>query len=127
MKEDLRLAFRKGDWLAILLVALIAVACVVAYIPKGGNAQENVAMIFRDGQLLYELPLEKDTVVEVEGDYTNTVTISGGRASITGSDCPGEDCVHSGWISSAGRSIVCLPNRVELRISGSSQVDFTVR
>ena len=126
MKDGFRLAFRRGDWLAILLVALIAAACAAMYIPKGG-AQENVAMIFRDGQLMYELPLDTDAVVEIEGDYTNTVTISGGRASITESDCPGEDCVHSGWISSAGRSIVCLPNRVELRISGSAQVDFTVR
>ena len=127
MKEDLRLAFRRGDWLAILLVALIAVVCVAAYIPGGGSAQENMVMVFRDGQLIYELPLDTDAVVEIDGDYTNTVTVRGGRASITGSDCPGEDCVHSGWISGAGRSIVCLPNRVEVRISGASLVDFTVR
>ncbi|MBQ8917117.1 MAG: NusG domain II-containing protein, partial [Oscillospiraceae bacterium] len=48
------------------------------------------------------------------------------RACIAQSTCPGEDCVHSGWISSPGRSVVCLPNRVEIRITGSSEVDFVV-
>ena len=47
--------------------------------------------------------------------------------AITGSDCPGEDCVHSGWIKASGRSIVCLPNKVEIRIVGQSDdVDFVV-
>jgi len=45
---------------------------------------------------------------------------------IAESTCPGNDCVHSGKIHSAGRSIVCLPNRVEIRITGESDVDYVV-
>ena len=61
--------------------------------------------------------------------YTNRIEIKDGKVFITESDCPGEDCVHSGWISEGGRSIVCLPNRVEIRIEGEteSEVDFIVR
>ena len=55
-----------------------------------------------------------------------TVVIRDGRAAILESDCPGGDCIHSGWISQPGRSIVCLPNRVELRIAGQGDVDFVV-
>ena len=42
-------------------------------------------------------------------------------------DCPGKDCVHTGSISKAGSAIVCLPNRLEIRIENrgdaSSDVD----
>ena len=38
-----------------------------------------------------------------------------------------EDCVGCGWSNATGRSIVCLPNGLEIRIvSGQSDVDFVV-
>ena len=49
--------------------------------------------------------------------------ICDGKAAILESTCPGEDCVHSGWISQTGRSVVCLPNRAEVRIEGVSGAD----
>ena len=33
-------------------------------------------------------------------------------------DCPTQDCVHTGWISYTGQTIVCLPNGVEVRLTG---------
>ena len=84
-------------------------------------------MIYQEGKLIQELSLDHDTEFVIEGDYENVVTVKDGKAAITKSDCPGTDCVHSGWIHEAGRSIVCLPNRVELRIEGASEVDFVVR
>ena len=55
------------------------------------------------------------------------ITVSQGKVSITSSDCPGMDCVHSGAISASGRSLVCLPNGVEVRIVGrTDDVDFVV-
>ena len=126
MNTGLRLTFRRGDWLAVALVAALAVCTAAAY-AVGGAAQSGTVQIWQDGRLVRELPLEKDAETVVGGEYTNTVTVAGGRVSISDSDCPGRDCVHSGWISSAGRSVVCLPNRVEVRVTGESDVDFTVR
>ena len=35
------------------------------------------------------------------------------------SSCPGEDCVHTGWVSVSGGQIVCLPNRLIISVTGS--------
>ena len=83
--------------------------------------------VYQEGALIKEFSLDSDVEFVIEGDYKNVITIKDGKAAITESDCPGTDCVHSGWIHEAGRSIVCLPNRVELRIEGTSEVDFVVR
>ena len=125
MNTGLRLSFRRGDWLVIALVVALAAGVAAAFLPgadEGGTVQ-----IFREGRLVRELPISGDAEVRVEGEYTNTVTIAGGRVSISDSDCPGRDCVHSDWIDSAGRSLVCLPNRVEVRVTSEGDVDFTVR
>ena len=73
------------------------------------------------------MPLSENAEYVIRSEFENIIAVQDGRAAIIRSDCPGEDCVHSGWISAAGRSIVCLPNRAEVRIVGKvSDVDFVV-
>ena len=126
MAKPKYLQFCKGDFLAIAIVLILAFAVAVSYLPKD-HAGPVQAQIYREGELIKTLNLEEDTSLEIVGRYTNEVTVQNGEISITASDCPGEDCVHSGAIKSTGRSIVCLPNEVEIRVvSGQSDVDFVV-
>ena len=126
MTHDLRTRFQRGDVLAIALVAILALAVMLCFLPNGGDAGGMVE-IYRDGERIATLPLQEDAETEIGGAYRNVITVSGGRTAITQSDCPGGDCVHSGWIDGVGRSFVCLPNRVEVRIVGTeSEVDFVV-
>ena len=127
MKNTLRLAFRKGDVLAILLVLLLAAGTTWAFVPKDSSQPARTVQVYQDARLVAELPLDADQTLQISGEYENTLRIQGGRAAIVQSDCPGADCVHSGWIDSAARSIVCLPNRVEIRITAQTDVDFVVR
>ena len=126
MEEKNSFSFRRGDLWVVALVVLLALIVAVAYLPKKSSSQNAAVQVYRDNVLIRELPLDTDAEFEVEGDYVNTIVIRDGKACIESSDCPGSDCVHSGWISQSGRSIVCLPNRVEIRISGMSDVDFVV-
>ena len=120
------LQFRKGDILAVALVLILAVAVAVCFFPKSGE-NANQAEIYHNGQLIQTLDLGVAREYVVEGDYTNTITVADGKISVTASNCPGEDCVHSAPIQSAGRSIVCLPNGVEVRVTAqTSDVDFVV-
>ena len=126
MTNQEHLRFRKGDLLAIVLVAALAVFVAVSFLPKE-NSGSVMAEVYQNGELVKTLSLEVDTTFEIGGKYTNTVTVRDGEIAITESDCPGGDCVHSGAIHTSGRSIVCLPNGVELRVvNAQSDVDFVV-
>ena len=126
-KKSMKLEFCKADFLAIGVVAVIAILVSIIFWTGVGREEGSVVSIYQEGTLIKELSLDSETEYVIEGEYQNVVTIKDGKAAITKSDCPGTDCVHSGWIHEAGRSIVCLPNRVELRIEGTSEVDFVVR
>ena len=126
MKKNLRLSFQKGDILAILEVAVMAVVMLVLFLPGKNAGQDGIVQVWQDGKLKGEYALMSDERIIISGDYRNDILIENGRVCIAESDCPGTDCVHSGWISAPGRSIVCLPNRVEIRITGTSEVDFAV-
>lgn len=128
MKNNFKLNFQKGDILAIVLVLALAVGTGLFFLPSAHASEEVMVQIWQDGAMVQELSLNEERSIEIAGDYHNVVTIQDGKVSISESDCPGEDCVHSGWIRSVGRSIVCLPNKVEVRLVGKQDdVDFVVR
>ena len=126
-KREMRLTFCKGDIFAIVLATVVAILVSVVFWTKIGSEDGTMVSIYQDGELIREVSLSETNEIMVEGDYTNKILVKDGKAAIVESDCPGTDCVHSGWIHEAGRSIVCLPNRVEVRIEGASEVDFVVR
>lgn len=127
MAKTEKMRFQKGDCLAIGLVLLLAVSVALCFLPR--NRQQGIyAEIYQNGEKIKTIPLDEAQSIVVTGTYRNEITIADGRIAITYSNCPGEDCVHSGWISGPGRSIVCLPNKLEIRISGQeNDVDFVVR
>ena len=119
--------FRKGDFILIVLVAVIAILGSIYYMSNLGAAEGSVVMIYQNGEVIREIPLGQDEEVIIDGAFTNKVSIKDGKAAVIESNCPGNDCVLSGEIHESGRSIICLPNRVEIRIEGESEVDFVVR
>lgn len=126
-KKQMRLTFCKGDFAAIVLVAALAVLTGTAFFYNIGSPESTAAVVYRNGRMIKELSLGEDGEYLIEGRYRNKIIVADGKVSIAESDCPGNDCVHSGWINEAGRTIVCLPNRLEIRIEGTSEVDFVVR
>ena len=121
-----KLRFCKGDWLAVGLVIAVAVAVLLCFLPRD-SAPADYAQIYVNGELFKTVALDQDQTFVVEDLYCNQITVSDGAIAITESNCPGKDCVHSGSIHQTGRSLVCLPNRLEIRVvSESSDVDFVV-
>lgn len=126
-KKDYKLKFCKYDLIAILIVIALIILSSFVFWKVVGTEEGSRVVVYEDGKVIREIPLTEETEFVVEGLYTNKIAVRDGKAAVIESDCPGGDCMHSGWISESGRSIVCLPNRVEVRIEGESDVDFVVR
>ena len=121
----MKLHFGKWDIAAIGGIVLLAVLVLTLFLP-GKDAQGAYAQVYQDGKLLKTVPLNQNQEFTITGEYTNLIAVKDGKISVTASDCPGEDCVHCGWLDSSGRSIVCLPNGLEVRVIADGDVDFVV-
>lgn len=94
---------------AFIYVALIAPTFLTAPAPKA------LVIVFDNGA--YQIGLPATKTITVEGPLGATIiTASGMRARITASPCPNKICVKCGWLTAAGDTAVCLPNRVALRL-----------
>ena len=112
-----RLTFRRGDAVVIAAILAAAIALTAAFVLSARRGAAASVEIRQNGEVLAVLPLDEDAEFTVGGAYTNVIEVHGGEVFFAETDCPGRDCVHSGAVSAAGRSLVCLPNRVEVRIT----------
>jgi hypothetical protein len=66
-------------------------------------------------------PLREDRQVTVPGPLgEELIDIKDGNAFVESSPCPNQICIQQGKISKPGQWIACLPNKVFIRIAGTS-------
>lgn len=112
-KKSFRSLFKWGDVIILaLLLTAIGLTVWFAVRPKGAQAE-----VYVDGVLRYSLSLERDTELDIL-DGSMTLRVENGAVCVVRSDCSEQLCVHSAPISSEGGIIVCLPNRVVIKITG---------
>ena len=107
----------KADIILFIIIIAIAVTGIVL-LSGGGSAQS--AVIRLDGQIVKQVKLDVDQSFWV-GDVR--FEVKDGAIAFVESDCPGQECVHAGWLSAPGSSMACLPNKVSVTLTGESGVD----
>ena len=111
----------------LLLCALLLLAAGIAYAPRG-----TLALVEVDGQVVLERDLSSlagTETVPLEGanGIQLTVELSPEGARVASSSCPDQVCVHTGLLTRAGESAICLPARATLRLEGGGDaIDATV-
>lgn len=105
--------FKWGDLivLAVLLVAT-ALSLWIAIRPSHGQVVE----IYENGILRYSVPLAENKEIFLDEHGHNTIKIENGKVFMKEADCAGQDCVQAQPLSAHGGMIVCLPNKVVVRI-----------
>ena len=115
---------RKADIILFIVLVVIGLAASAALTLSHGEAGSNAKVIIESGGDLYaSYPLNEDRTVVVPApkQNENVVVISGGKVSVTEASCKNQVCVKHGPISRSGESIVCLPNRLVVRIENGSE------
>lgn len=107
----------KADIILFAAIVLIAVAGMLLMSGAGGGEK---AVIRVDGKEVRQVDLSVD-----QSFYIGNVRIEveEGVIAFTESDCPGKECIKSGWLRAPGASAACLPNRVSITVKGESGVD----
>ena len=119
---------RRNDIILISAVLSVAIAALVIFrfcIPSG-----NSVMISVDGKPteIISLSTDSERVIKTENG-TNIAVVKDGKVSVVDATCPDKLCQKHRPISKVGESIVCLPNKVTLRIfsqTSSQELDVVL-
>ena len=110
------------DGLVVLLIAALAFGTLGLTWLNGGDSSRLTAVVSVDGEEIDRAVLGGEEVrTYPAGAYTLTVRFASGGVRVEASDCPTQDCVHTGTIRKSGQTIICLPARFILRLEGGSE------
>ena len=127
MKSSPKLRPNGWDALAAAVVLALAVVCGALFWTGGEEAGPLTAVVSADGETVDQVVLADLTEPEertyTHNGYTLHVTFTAESAQVTASDCPTQDCVHTGAITRGGQSIVCLPGRIVIQLEGGGDSD----
>lgn len=107
---------RARDVIVMIAFTLI-VAAIALVIALGGRKGETV-FVTKDGETT-SYPLGENRMIDFG---SLKVVIEDGSVFVTDATCPDRLCEKTGRISGSGRSIVCLPAGIVVRI-GESEFD----
>jgi hypothetical protein len=124
----------RGD--AIIIACAVALALILwaGFYAFPRNAAELTAVVRVDGKQVADLPVTGQNLsqkqVNIPGGVA-TISYGQGKVRVEPLDdhtCPNGICWKTGWVSRAGQSIVCVPNRMTITLEGSTgEVDSVVR
>lgn len=107
-----------GDYVIIVLILFFSVVSwVIGVNGKSGSS----AIILTDGKEFVAFSLKQNQRINVPGPLgISVVEVKNGHVSMMSSPCPHQLCVRMGSISKKNAMIVCVPNRVLIKIPSYS-------
>lgn len=120
---------KAGVIISVILVLLTAASgCSLLLSYFDNNKSGFVAEIYQEGRLLFSIPLNQVTemdsfVIEGKNGCTNKIEVRPGSIGIVSADCPDKLCVRQGFITDSRLPVICLPNRLVIRLRPVSDAD----
>ncbi|MCK5130851.1 MAG: NusG domain II-containing protein [Candidatus Sabulitectum sp.] len=112
---SIREIFKLGD--ATLIIVIFAIALIWSRCNRERNTEpESLRIVTANTD--DTLSLFRDTLIAMEH---LTIEIKNESAAITHSDCPTQQCVRTGSITTPGQMSACMPNGIWIEILGSEK------
>ena len=102
-------------WDAVVIAVFILLCCLPLLSLINRERGKTVKIVFDSEVQTYSLDADREIPLK---DGAIVVRIENGEAWVSTSDCESGLCKRSGKISESGQSIVCLPNRLTVKIEG---------
>ncbi len=123
-----------GDFIVIGIILVLSLSIYFVTTKKTINSNDKSVQIIVDGKIYKEFPLtNQNKSITIDTKYGhNIVKIEDGYAYMYESNCSDKICIHMGKIKDAGDNIICLPNRVLVKIvadndNNSNELDLILK
>lgn len=108
---------KKKDFILIAFILVIIIS-LLGYVKfKDTKQTASFVQIYKDNELYKEVPLDEDVEFTIkDGKLENKIKIHDNGVEVVESNCPDKVCVKTGFINKPSQSIVCIPNKINIKI-----------
>ena len=118
--DKLKNVLKTGD---IILIALLSLSIVFSFsLLRLSSTQGQLVSISVNGREVYRFSLSQNRSFTVQGPLGKTlIQIENNKVWVASAPCPQKICMKMGKISKPGEIIVCIPNKVFIKIEGKGK------
>ncbi len=116
-----------GDVIISVFLILLSILILVGF--SFIQTDEKYVEIIKDDVIIEKIKITDglSETITITGELiTNEIHVDETGAQISHANCFDQVCVHTGHISDVGSAIVCLPNKVIVRITGEDDSESEV-
>ena len=109
----------------IMLISILVISLISWLVVWGitANNKNRKAVIIHDDEVIMELDLSVDKEIELYElengktlEYRMIIIVKDNKIWVEENECPNHDCIKEGKKSKVGDTIICLPNKIIIRI-----------
>ena len=116
---------KKSDYILILIIILI---CIIMLFSLKKASKADVALIYYNDEVILKVNLDKKKEYVVKGYLGNVVIETDiNKIRVKEETSKRHLCSYQGWVSNSYTSIICLPNKIVIKIENESDIDTVVR
>lgn len=104
----------------IVISAILFISVLLLLVMTLTKKEGSFAVVEINGVTVGEYPLNQNGEYPLNGG-TNVLVIENGTAYLNYSNCPDHTCEKNGKIKYVGQTIVCLPNKVSITVTGDAE------
>jgi len=113
---------KPGDFFLIILCSSISLLPALLLRSETNGKTFDVML---DNKIILTASLEKDTSFTFDGELgAMEIVVHNGNVFISKSLCPHKYCMTMGKTSSSNKPLVCLPNKVIIKVNGQNNEDI---
>lgn len=117
---------KKGDKILIFIILAILIIASINHIFLYNKSDDLTVLIYQNNELVGEYPFSNESTITLNSnessddfDY-NIININNNNVTMIEATCSDELCVKTPSISRNQQSIVCLPNKVLVKLEYSN-------
>lgn len=115
----------KSDFKLIIILLIILIPVIILIIST--SKKSDTALVYHNNKLIKTIELKINKNYTVNGDNGKIkIIVNHNRIKVTSENSKNHLCSKQGYISHSYESIICLPNKVVIKIIGKSNIDTKV-
>lgn len=123
MKDIISRYFGRNDIILLTLVVLALTGYFVGKVYYFDRDGVDVVITVGDEEYgSYPISVDRVISIEIDGEIANTVVIEDRSVYMKEATCPDKYCVKQGKVKLQNSSIVCLPHKVVVSVTGNTGV-----
>lgn len=110
-----------------LVIILFCIVIVIFFVIKFNKKEGNMAEVYYEDKLILSIDLNKNGEYVVDGELGDVVLeVRDNKIRVKKENSPKNICSKEGYISDSSRTLICLPNKIVVKVVGESEMDGVV-